>query len=161
MKFILSPFRGSLLLLCMFVTSFTLSAQVVKPKPTFPELTAEITKMDSLLFSAYNNRDLEKMKPFFSPALELYQDNDGVKGFDQVMQGFKSLLSRDYVLHRELVKGSMEVYPIKGFGAIQTGSHQFCHVENGQLECATFKFLNIWEKTAAGWQIKRLVTYDH
>jgi hypothetical protein len=117
--------------------------------------------MDSLLFAAYNNRDLEKMKPFFSPALELYQDNDGVKGFDQVMQGFKSLLSRDYVLHRELVKGSMEVYPIKGFGAIQTGSHQFCHVENGQLECATFKFLNIWEKTAAGWQIKRLVTYDH
>lgn len=161
MQNLFSPFRRSVFLFCLLFASLTVSAQVVKPKPSFPELTAEITKMDSLLFAAYNNRDLEKMKSFFSPALELYQDNDGVKGFDQVMQGFKSLLSRDYVLHRELVKGSMEVYPIKGFGAIQTGSHQFCHVENGQLECATFKFLNIWEKTTAGWQIKRLVTYDH
>jgi hypothetical protein len=45
-----------------------------------------------------------------------------------------------------LVKGSREVYPIKDYGAIEIGAHQFRHKESGKAECGTFKFAMIWQK---------------
>ncbi len=150
-----------LALIFSLIYSNQLQAQAIKKSNTSNTLQFEIAGMDSLLFVAFNNRDLDKMKTFFSTELELYQDNDGVKNYVQTIEGFKSLFSRDYILRREFIKGSLEVFPIKDFGAIQTGKHQFCHVENGKMECAIFKFLHIWEKTGEGWKIKRLITYDH
>jgi ketosteroid isomerase-like protein len=55
----------------------------------------------------------------------------------------------------------MEVYPIKDFGAIQTASHIFSHVENGKLEKGTFKFVHIWKKENGSWKVCRVITYDH
>jgi hypothetical protein len=72
------------------------------------------------------------------------------------MEGFKNLFTRDYVLTREMVKGSMEVYPIKDFGAIQTASHVFSHVENGKPEKGTFKFMHIWKKENGAWKVSRI-----
>lgn len=46
----------------------------------------------------------------------------------------------------DLVPGSMEVYPIKDYGAIETGLHRFCHEDNGKQDCGTFKFLPAWQK---------------
>ena len=59
------------------------------------------------------------------------------------------------------VPGSIEVYPVKDYGAIQTGLHNFSHVENGKPQAATFKFLHIWRKRNGAWKITRLITYDH
>ena len=33
-------------------------------------------------------------------------------------------------IRRDMV-GSLGVYPIKDFGAIEVGTHRFCHKENG------------------------------
>ena len=65
------------------------------------------------------------------------------------------------MLKRELLKGSMEVYPIKDYGAIQTGKHMFCHTENGKLDCGTFKFVQTWQKKNGEWKVTRIITYDH
>ncbi|HEX5791791.1 MAG TPA: hypothetical protein VFY01_00850, partial [Rheinheimera sp.] len=64
-------------------------------------------------------------------------------------------------LTRELVAGSTEVYPIKDFGAIQTGQHRFCHTENAKPDCNVFKFLHIWKQQNARWTVVRVVSYDH
>lgn len=124
-------------------------------------LLTEITRMDSLLFQAFNSRDLQNLKKYFTEDLEVYQDNTGVRNYEQAMESFARMFKQDYVLTREPVKRSMEVYAIKDFGAIQSGAHRFCHVENGKMDCGTFKFMHVWQKTAAGWKIKRLITYDH
>ncbi len=151
------------LLLFPILLLFSVAAisQEKKVAATPKELQLEIATMDSLLFSAYNARNIEKLKTFFTEDLEWYQDNGGLLSLQTVMDNFDGIFKRDYILTRALVKGSMEVHPIKDFGAIETGSHQFSHTENGKLEVGTFKFLMIWKKGNKGWQVSRVVSYDH
>jgi hypothetical protein len=117
--------------------------------------------MDSVLFNAYNTQNLDKMKDCFSSDLEWYQDNGGLILFEQVFKNFEGILARPEKITRSLVQGSMEVYPIKGYGAIQTGEHLFCHKENGKDNCGIFKFMMIWQKKDGQWKITRVVSYDH
>lgn len=147
----------------LLVSLFCALVLLIKAQPAHPDpvLYKTIHEQDSLLFTAFNSRNIQALSKFFSMDLELYQDNTGVRNYQQTMDAFADLFKKDYVLTRELVAGSMEVYPIKGFGAIETGSHRFSHIENGKPESAVFKFTHIWEKTAEGWKIKRLITYDH
>jgi hypothetical protein len=121
----------------------------------------EIVKMDSLLFGAYNAQNLENLKTYFTQDLEWYQDNGGLLYLETVIQNFDDIFKRDYRLTRTLVEGSMEVHLIKDFGAVETGSHQFRHIENGKEEVGTFKFLMIWKQNNNGWQVSRVVSYDH
>lgn len=44
------------------------------------------------------------------------------------------------------MKGSLEVYPIKGYGAVEIGEHVFCNKEKGKDDCDTFKFVMVWRK---------------
>ncbi len=64
-------------------------------------------------------------------------------------------------LKRELVPGSLEVYPIKDFGAIEIGAHTFCHIENGKNDCGTFKFVEVWKNNKGEWKLTRIISYDH
>ncbi len=113
------------------------------------------------MFRAFNTRNIETLRQFFDTNLEVYQDNIGVRNYSESMGAFAGLFKKDYVLTRTLIPGSMEVYPIKDYGAIQTGLHTFSHVENGKPESATFKFMHIWQKQNGSWKITRLITYDH
>ncbi|MES2277307.1 MAG: nuclear transport factor 2 family protein [Bacteroidota bacterium] len=121
----------------------------------------EIAHKDSLQFSAFNARDLDQLMNYFDNSLELYQDNTGVRNYEQTKAAFGSLFKMDYVLTRKLVPGTMEVYPIKDFGAIEIGHHTFSHVENGKLQVATYKFMQIWQKKDGIWRVTREITYGH
>jgi ketosteroid isomerase-like protein len=131
--------------------------------PVSQELFAEIVHMDSVLFDAFNAHDIEKLKIVFSDSLEFYHDKGGLTGYAQSMENFKDLFERNKTtgLKRDLVKGSMEVYPIKDYGAVETGLHTFCHQENGKQDCGTFKFMHLWQKKDGQWKITRVVSYDH
>jgi hypothetical protein len=72
-----------------------------------------------------------------------------------------SIFNRDYDLKRTLIKESLEVHPIEGYGAIEIGKHQFKHIENGKLEIGTFKFVMIWKNDNGNWKISRVISYDH
>ncbi len=121
----------------------------------------EIARVDSLLFAAFNAGDLKRLKTFFAPDLEFYQDNEGLENYAQTMKDFQEMLHQPSKIRRELVPGSLEVYPIKNYGAIEVGSHRFCHEENGRTECGTFKFLHVWRKTGKTWRLSRIVSYSH
>jgi ketosteroid isomerase-like protein len=121
----------------------------------------EIARLDSLQFDAFNSRNLDKLMSYFDSSLELYQDNTGVRNFDQTKQAFGGVFKMNYALNRKLVAGTMEVYPIKDYGAIQTGQHTFSHTENGQLQSSTFKFMQIWQKKDGVWRVTREMTYGH
>lgn len=126
------------------------------------ELTKTILDMDSILFTAVNSADLPKLKTLFTNDLEFYHDAGGLAGYEKTMENFQNLFNNNKDLRRVLVEGSTEVYPIKDYGAIQTGSHKFCRLRNGVLvECATFKFMHVWKKTDEGWKISRAISYDH
>lgn len=130
--------------------------------PVSKALYDTIAHMDSLLFNAANTQDLKTMQSLFTEDLEFYHDASGLAGYEKTMKNFENLFTNHKDTRRVLVAGSMEVYPIKDYGAIQTGLHQFCRLENGVLkDCGTFKFLHIWKKTTTGWKISRVISYNH
>lgn len=137
---------------------FTNEQKVV---PTDNNIFSKIKALDSLMFNAYNHQDLPKMKSYFTADLEWYQDNGGLLNNETVFTNFQSIFDKKDKLTRELVYGTLEVIPIKGFGAIEIGKHRFKHMENGKLEIGTFRFLMIWKNTNGNWQISRVVSFDH
>ena len=150
-----------LLLLFTLLLTFSTQAQEKKVAPTSNQLYNTIRLQDSLLFAAFNTQNLAFMKTFFSPSLEWFQDNGGLINYDTVFINFAQMYTRPYKLTRTLIEGSLEVHPIKDYGAIEIGSHQFKHIENGKLEIGTFKFLMIWKEPNDQWQITKVVSYDH
>ncbi len=124
-------------------------------------LEQEILAADKRFFTAFNACDLKVMGTMFSPDLEFYHDITGLKGYEETMQATKVNCERELGLVRTLDEGTHTVYPVKGFGAIQQGEHTFCHLENGKNDCGTFGFTTIWKKSAAGWQMHRVTSYDH
>ena len=138
-----------------------LDAQTPAATSVVQSLQVEIARMDSLLFAAFNAGDLTRLRTFFAPDLEFYQDNEGLVDYAQTMKDFQDMLRQPSRIRRELVPGSLEVYPIKNYGAIEVGSHRFCHDENGRTECGTFKFLHVWRKTGKTWRLSRIVSYAH
>jgi len=137
------------------------SAQTGQTSRTSQQLYQEIAGMDSVLFEAFNKRDLEKLKTLFSNDLEFFHDKGGLTGFQQNMEAFQNTFEKKNDLRRELVAGSQEVYPVKDYGAIQTGMHRFCHTENGKEECGIFKFVHVWQKKDGHWKITRVISYGH
>jgi len=147
-------------LLSMLIT-ISVSAQEKKVAPTSFELFKEIERADSIMFEAFNRQDMTTFKAMFTEDLEWFQDNGGLIPYKTVFENFGNTFNNENKLRRTLVKGSLEVHPIKDYGAIQIGSHQFRHLENGKEEVGTFKFLMIWQKKDGKWKISRVVSYDH
>jgi len=125
------------------------------------QLRELVAGLDRRMFDAYNAHDVDGLMAWFSEDLEFYHDNGGLLDFQQVKAGFTSVFANNKDIRRELVDGSLEVYPIKGFGAIQIGAHRFCHTENGKPDCGTFRFLQIWRFKDGVWKVAREVSYGH
>lgn len=127
------------------------------------ELYHTIAYEDSIMFAAFNAHDLEKLKSSFSEDLEFYHDKGGLTNYQQTIENFRALFEKNITtgLRRDLVKGSLEVYPIKDYGAVATYLHKFCHVENGKDDCGTFKNVMIWQKKNGDWKVTRVISYDH
>ena len=141
--------------------SFAQSQNERKVVTTQIELFNKVANLDSSLFTAYNSKNLDLMKTYFTKDLEWYQDNGGLIDFEKVFSNFQSIFNRDYDLKRKLIRESLEVHPIENYGAIEIGKHQFKHVENGKLEIGTFKFVMIWKNNNGNWKISRVISYDH
>ncbi|AMP00621.1 snoaL-like domain protein [Collimonas arenae] len=122
-------------------------------------LTQAIAAMDARLFDAYNRCDLEQFSEYFTPDVEFYHDQGGVTwNRDEVVEN-----TRKYICHkvrRELLPGTLQVYPIKDYGAIEEGEHRFCSVDTGKCE-GVAKFLMIWENKDGKWRMTRVVSYGH
>lgn len=150
-----------LMLLCIISCNNPSRENIQKFSPVDKVLFEIINREDSLLFAAFNERNFELFRTYFSEDLEIYQDNIGIRNYSQSMNAFKDLFEKDYILTRNLIRESLEVYPIKDYGAIEVGRHSFCHTENGKQECGVFKFSHVWKLENGKWKITRILTYDH
>jgi hypothetical protein len=63
-------------------------------------------------------------------------------------------------VRRELVAGTLRVYPVKGFGAIEEGEPRFCELGSARCEgIATFVML--WRQNPDGWKLTRVPSEGH
>jgi hypothetical protein len=146
------------LLLILLISGCHLNAQ---EKEVEDKVFSEIANMDSVLFNAFNRRDTVTFKKFFTEDLEFYHDKGGLTGYQHTIEFMRSTAKNNNGLTRRLVPGSLEIYPIPNYGAMEIGLHSFCHLENGKQDCGTFKFVHIWKKTGNDWKITRVVSYGH
>lgn len=139
----------------------TLQARRVQAQPV--ELYDTIQHLDSLLYGAYNRRDLPAFMAYFSPTLEFYHDQTGYTNYADNRQRFQENFTRPTRMRRELVPGSLEVYPIAGFGALELGTHRFYQTDPGQPErlVATPRFVSVWQQVGGRWLLARVISYDH
>lgn len=117
--------------------------------------------MDSALFEAVNSRDIEKLKTMFTSDLEFYHDQGGLTNYEQNIEASRKNFASGRKVRRELVAGSMKVYPIPNHGAIQTGEHRFCDLAKEKSDCGVYKFVHVWKLTPNGYKLARVVSYDH
>ncbi len=131
------------------------------------ELYRKISEMDSLYFSAQNNCDLEKYKSYLADDFEFYHDKAGLTNSREKemadMKIFCGEQRKRQPLRRQLKKGTLEVYPLDKYGALETAEHTFYLQIAGGTEklVGQAKFTCIWKQQDTSWLISRIISYDH
>lgn len=140
---------------CNSQTEKTMSSNY---KPDSKTLYDSIVHMDSVLFGAYNICDLPTMANCFSEDIEFYHDKGGLMtNKDSIMASTKKYVCGKVT--RVLVKGSIEVYPIANFGAIEMGQHYFINSEEPKTaHHAIGKFVHTWKNENGKWRLTRVIS---
>jgi len=156
-----------IILLALFVTTNVLVAQVDKSS----ELYKTLKSKDSLLFNVgFNTCEIKPFENLTSEDFEFYHDISGVTSSKtDFIASIKNGLckSKNYQSRRELIKGSLEVFPLKDkgviYGALQKGVHQFYEKIKDEKETygSIAKFTHLWIIENDEWKIKRIFSYDH
>ncbi len=143
------------LILCAAVTL----AQPDQGLPATDPLYKTVSGLDTTLFNAVNGCNLDKLGPMVTGDLEFYHDQTGLAVGRQVfLDAVKNNLCGK--VHRELVPGTLEVYPLKGYGAVEIGVHRFTHPGDA-ANIGEAKFIHVWQLKDGVWQISRVISFDH
>jgi hypothetical protein len=128
--------------------------------PDDQKLYETIVHLDSLFFDSYNTCaiNLEKHAAFYADNLEFYHDKGGLMtSKNDVINGIKNNVCGK--VKRELVAGSIEVYPIKDFGAIEMGFHKFHNnTEPEGTPSHAGRFMILWQKKNDKWLVTRVIS---
>ncbi|HEY8930020.1 MAG TPA: nuclear transport factor 2 family protein [Mucilaginibacter sp.] len=149
-----------LTLLIVLAVTTTVSAQnndAYVYKPASQELYNTIARMDSVYFTAYNNCDMEKQAAIYSDSIEFYHDRGGLETSKQnLLTAIKNNICGKVT--RVLVKGSMEVYQIPGYGAVEIALHKFINHQENDSVSKPDKFIVVWRQRGDKWQITRVIS---
>ena len=153
---------GPTLVLCVLALASQASAQAppLDSINSQAELDKAITALDTALFDAYNRCDLEKFSSFLDENVEFYHDQGGITLGRQALTDSvkKNICGGD--VRRELVPGSLQIYHMKGYGAVEIGIHRFLHPKsNGAV--GEGRFITLWQYKDGAWKITRAISYDH
>jgi ketosteroid isomerase-like protein len=126
------------------------------------DLDKAITALDAKLFAAYNHCDLKTFDSLLADDVEFYHDQGGVTlGRQRLTDSIKNNICTGDT-QRVLVPGTLKIYYMKGYGAIEMGVHRFEHPKseavNGTGEAS---FVQLWQCKDGNWKLTRVLSYDH
>ena len=126
------------------------------------DLDKAITALDTKLFDAYNHCDLKTFASLLADDVEFYHDQGGVTlGRQKLTESVKNNICTGDT-QRVLVTGTLKIYYMKGYGAIEMGVHRFLHPKteatNGTGEAS---FVQLWQYKDGSWKLTRVMSYDH
>jgi hypothetical protein len=171
-------FRGCLLEMPMtrsarfvILAYATLLAACATTQPKPPErapdaadpLFETISQLDTAVFDAFNQcsdpAQLQRHASYFDEDVEFYHDKGGVTwNRKDMLANTEKYVCGHFA--RKLVSGSLRVYPIKDFGAIEQGTHTFCQFKDSTCEGAA-DFLIVWRNDGGIWRVTRVMSYGH
>lgn len=134
------------------------------------ELLATVKALDAVIFEdGYNNCDIDRLATVIDDNLEFYHDQGGPQYGGQVfldaMQN--GICELDYKARRELIDGSMEIFPLYNqgelYGVIETGDHRFHakYPRKAEYPSGIAKFTLLWMLKDGEWLLTRALSFDH
>ena len=118
-----------------------------------------IKSLDAKLFDAYNHCNLETLGSMVSDDLEFYHDQTGLMvGKAPFLAAIKQNICGK--VQRTLLEDTLEVHPLKGYGAVEIGIHRLHH-PNEPDNVADARFVTIWHDDNGVWKVTRVISYDH
>ena len=136
------------------------------PSSSRQEVEAAVLENDSLFWITFNNCDIAAMEKFFTEDMEFYHDRSGLTAtLETFLNNTRTGLcgTPNWRLRREVVEGSLKVFPMDNYGAILYGEHVFYIIENnqpGRLD-GLAKFTHLWKYSDGAWRMHRILSYDH
>ncbi len=120
-----------------------------------------VERLDTELFDAYNHCDLEKFGSLLAEDIEFYHDVDGLStGRAAIVEAVKNNICGK--VSRELVPGTMEVYPLGHYGAVEIGVHRFHHPGHDDTQpVGEARFVHVWHFVDGRWELARVISFDH
>jgi ketosteroid isomerase-like protein len=145
------------LLVHLALPSISADAQsVAQPDPLF----TTIQSLDTKLFNAYNHCDLTTLGTMVSDDLEFYHDQTGLSvGKAPFLAAIKENICGK--VQRTLLPDTLEVYPLKGYGAVEIGLHRFHHPGHPEDGAGDAKFVTLWQNKDGAWKVTRVISYNH
>jgi hypothetical protein len=156
----MNPIPRWLFAACLVAASSTHAA-------TETDLAATVAALDTAAFAVFNDCSapgkLDEYASYFAPDVEFYHDLGGVTWTRDAMiaQAEMNVCGK---FQRELVPGTLKVWPIKDYGALARGEHQFCHYKAGGVThpCeGRAEFTILWRQQGNKWVITRAFSYGH
>ncbi|AAK22875.1 nuclear transport factor 2 family protein [Caulobacter vibrioides] len=126
-------------------------------------LYEELASLDKALFDAsFVTCDAAKANAIFADDVEFFHDKDGLSVGEQVRENTRRLTASCPGKHgvtRTVVPGTLRVYPIAGYGAMQVGAHRFD--ERGAATSTLAQFISMWRLQDGKWRLARVISFDH
>jgi Domain of unknown function (DUF4440) len=146
----------SLIILLVLSSPGANSQSIAQPDMLFSTVQA----LDTKLFDAYNHCDLTTLGSMVSDDLEFYHDQTGLTvGKAPFLAAIKQNICGK--VERELLPDTLEVYPLKGYGAVEIGIHRFRHPGHPEEGMGDAKFITLWQNKGNEWKVTRVISYEH
>ncbi len=146
-------------ILFISIITFSAGAQNSIPpyEPVDQELHAAISNMDRVFFEAYNSCDMEKQKEIYADEIEFFHDKSGLStSKSDILAATENNICGKVT--RTLVEGSIEVYPIQDYGAVEIGYHKFFNNQEPDAISNPSKFIILWKKEMEDWKITKVIS---
>ena len=143
------------------------------PPVLIPEgaaLTEAITASDAAIFSVmFDQCDPAALSDLVTEDIEFYHDRGGLTAtrtafVDDYAKDCAGKQAPDaFRSRRELVPGTLRVYPIPGVGAVEEGSHLFYERQGDGPErlVGRARFSILWRLEDGHWRVSRTFSIDH
>lgn len=140
--------------------------------PDQPALTEQIAARDAEFFRLFfEGCDPARVRSMMADDIEMYHDKDGFvwRGAEAAVADYaKSCADRRkpgaWRSRRELVRSSLRVDPVPGFGAIEDGVHLFYERKGDGPErlAGRARFTQLWTLGPdGGWRLARIFSFAH
>ena len=116
-----------------------------------------IVSKDKEYFDAYNRCDMETQASFFSENIEFFHDKGGLStSKKEILASLEKNICGKVT--RTLIEGSIEVYPIYDYGAIEIAYHRFYNNQEPSAISNPSKFIMVWKKEGEEWIITKVIS---
>lgn len=163
MKTFMSGMAATLVAVAMSSATAAGSNSAPSAVPPDDALQDTVAALDAAVFDAFNTCatpvQLDRHAGYFASDVEFYHDTGGVTwSRTKMLQNTARNVCGKF--RRELVRGTLKVFPIKDYGAMEQGVHRFCHFDSGKCE-GMADFIIVWRNQNGRWEITRVLSYGH